>query len=118
MQEEASQLTGHPKRPRKPNQLAIVDIARAWLYWRLNRNHRRPQCGAGRGSRSVARGRIGPPILLRLFEQSLLFLACHAESGEINHTVFNKTSEPMVHVLFEILAADLKGPSLIPVKHH
>jgi len=30
----------------------------------------------------------------------------------------NKTSEPMVHVLFEILPADLNGPSLIPVKDH
>jgi quercetin dioxygenase-like cupin family protein len=38
------------------------------------------------------------------------------ESGDINHTVFNKTSEPMVHVLFEVLPADLNGPSLIPVK--
>ena len=40
------------------------------------------------------------------------------ESGDINHTVFNKTNEPMVHVLFEILPADLNGPSLMPVKHH
>jgi quercetin dioxygenase-like cupin family protein len=40
------------------------------------------------------------------------------ESGDINHTVFNKTNEPMVHVLFEILPADQVGPSLIPVKHH
>lgn len=40
------------------------------------------------------------------------------ESGDINHTVFNKTSEPMVHVLFEVLPADLNRPSLIPVKHH
>jgi hypothetical protein len=40
------------------------------------------------------------------------------ESGDINHTVFNKTNEPMVHVLFEILPGDLNGPSLIPVKHH
>ena len=40
------------------------------------------------------------------------------ESGDINHTVFNKTSEPMVHVLFEVLPSDLSGPSLIPVKHH
>ncbi len=39
------------------------------------------------------------------------------ESGDINHTVFNKTSEPMVHVLFEILPVDLNGPSLIPVMH-
>jgi quercetin dioxygenase-like cupin family protein len=40
------------------------------------------------------------------------------ESGDINHTVFNKTNEPMVLELFEILPADLNGPSLIPVKHH
>jgi quercetin dioxygenase-like cupin family protein len=40
------------------------------------------------------------------------------ESGDINHTVFNKTDALMVHVLFEILPADLKGPSLIPVQHH
>lgn len=40
------------------------------------------------------------------------------ESGDINHTVFNKTDQPMVHVLFEILPVDLNGPSLIPVKHH
>jgi quercetin dioxygenase-like cupin family protein len=39
------------------------------------------------------------------------------ESGDVNHTVFNKTDAPMVHLLFEILPADLKGPSLIPVKH-
>ena len=40
------------------------------------------------------------------------------ESGDVNHTVFNKTDAPMVHVLFEILPVDLTGPSLIPVKHH
>jgi quercetin dioxygenase-like cupin family protein len=40
------------------------------------------------------------------------------ESGDVNHTVFNKTDQPMVHVLFEILPVDLKGPSLIPVRHH
>jgi len=38
------------------------------------------------------------------------------ESGDINHTVFNKTDAPMVHVLFEILPMDCVGPSLIPVK--
>lgn len=38
------------------------------------------------------------------------------ESGDINHTVFNKTAAPMVHLLFETLPADLKGPSLMPVK--
>jgi hypothetical protein len=31
------------------------------------------------------------------------------ESGDINHTVFNKTDAPMVHVLFEILPVDLNG---------
>ena len=40
------------------------------------------------------------------------------ETGDVNHTVYNKTDAPMVHVLFEILPADLSGPSLIPVKHH
>jgi quercetin dioxygenase-like cupin family protein len=40
------------------------------------------------------------------------------ETGDINHTVFNKTDAPMVHVLFEILPVDVSGPSLIPVKHH
>jgi quercetin dioxygenase-like cupin family protein len=40
------------------------------------------------------------------------------ETGDINHTVFNKTDAPMVHVLFEILPVDLSGPSLMPVKHH
>jgi quercetin dioxygenase-like cupin family protein len=40
------------------------------------------------------------------------------ESGDVNHTVFNKTDAPMVHVLFEVLPADLSGPSLIPVRHH
>ena len=38
------------------------------------------------------------------------------ESGDVAHTVFNKTDAPMVHVLFEILPVDLKGPSLIPVQ--
>ena len=40
------------------------------------------------------------------------------ETGDVNHTVFNKTDAPMVHVLFEILPVDLSGPSLIPVRHH
>jgi quercetin dioxygenase-like cupin family protein len=38
------------------------------------------------------------------------------ESGDVNHTVYNKTDTPMVHLLFEILPMDLKGPSLMPVK--
>jgi quercetin dioxygenase-like cupin family protein len=40
------------------------------------------------------------------------------ETGDINHTVYNKTDAPMVHILFEILPAELSGPSLIPIKHH
>jgi len=38
------------------------------------------------------------------------------ESGDINHTVYNKTDTPMVHALFEILPMDCIGPSLVPVK--
>ena len=38
------------------------------------------------------------------------------ESGDINHTAQNKTDAPMVHVLFEILPVDLKGPSIMPAK--
>ena len=40
------------------------------------------------------------------------------ESGDVNHTVYNRTDAPMVHVLFEVLSVDLRGPSLIPVRHH
>ena len=39
------------------------------------------------------------------------------ESGNVNHTAQNKIDAPMVHVLFEILPADHKGPSIMPVKH-
>jgi quercetin dioxygenase-like cupin family protein len=38
------------------------------------------------------------------------------ESGYVNHTVYNKTDTPTVHLLCEILSIDLKGPSLMPVK--
>jgi quercetin dioxygenase-like cupin family protein len=38
------------------------------------------------------------------------------ESGDVNHTVYNKTDAPNQHLLFEILPVDLKGPSLMPVK--
>src|SRR5262247_4322453 len=38
------------------------------------------------------------------------------ESGDVNHTAQNKTDAPMVHVLFEILPVDIKGPSIMPVK--
>jgi quercetin dioxygenase-like cupin family protein len=40
------------------------------------------------------------------------------ESGDVTHTAQNKTESPMVHVLFEILAADHKGPSIMPAKMH
>ena len=38
------------------------------------------------------------------------------ESGDINHTVYNKTDKPNQHLLFEILPAAHQGPSLLPVK--
>ena len=38
------------------------------------------------------------------------------ESGDVNHTVYNRTDKPNQHLLFEVLPADLKGPSLMPVK--
>jgi quercetin dioxygenase-like cupin family protein len=38
------------------------------------------------------------------------------ESGDINHTVYNKTDKLNQHLLFEVLPVDLKGPSLMPVK--
>src|SRR5262245_28371859 len=40
------------------------------------------------------------------------------ESGDINHTAQNKTDGPMVHLLFEILPADHKGPSIMPAMRH
>ena len=38
------------------------------------------------------------------------------ESGDITPTAQNKTEAPMVHVLFEILPVDHKGPSIMPAK--
>src|SRR4029434_10010294 len=38
------------------------------------------------------------------------------ESGDVNHTVYNRSDKPNTHLLFESLPADLKGPSLMPVK--
>ena len=38
------------------------------------------------------------------------------ESGDVNHTVFNKTTRPNQHLLLEILPVDLSGPSLMPVR--
>jgi len=40
------------------------------------------------------------------------------ESGDITHTALNKTDAPMVHVLFEILPAELRGPSIMPAIKH
>ena len=40
------------------------------------------------------------------------------ESGDVTHTAQNKTDAPMVHVLFEILPADLRGPSIMPAMKH
>ena len=40
------------------------------------------------------------------------------ESGDVTHTTQNKTDAPMVHVLFEILPADLRGPSIMPAMKH
>jgi quercetin dioxygenase-like cupin family protein len=36
------------------------------------------------------------------------------ESGDVTHTALNKTDAPMVHVLFEILHAEHRGPSIMP----
>lgn len=36
------------------------------------------------------------------------------ETGDVSHRVLNKTQEPCKHLLFEILPADVAGPSLIP----
>jgi quercetin dioxygenase-like cupin family protein len=40
------------------------------------------------------------------------------ESGNVTHTAQNKTDAPMVHVLFEILPAGHKGPSIMPATQH
>ena len=69
---------------------------------------------------------VGPGIRLMtlgemtyvLPKQTLIYKAgdFFFESGDINHTVYNKTDKPNQHLLFEILPVDLKGPSLMPVK--
>ncbi len=40
------------------------------------------------------------------------------ESGDVTHTAQNKTDAPMVHLLFEILPAEHKGPSIMPATKH
>jgi len=40
------------------------------------------------------------------------------ESGDVTHTAQNKTEAPMVHVLFEILPAEHRGPSIMPATKH
>jgi quercetin dioxygenase-like cupin family protein len=69
---------------------------------------------------------VGPGIRLMtlgemtyvLPNQTLIYKAgdFFFESGDINHTVYNKTDKPNQHLLFEVLPVDLKGPSLMPVK--
>ena len=69
---------------------------------------------------------VGPGIRLMtlgemtyvLPNQTLIYKAgdFFFESGDINHTVYNKTDKLNQHLLFEILPVDLKGPSLMPVK--
>ena len=70
----------------------------------------------GPGIRQVTSGKMTYvlPKKTTVYEPGEFFF----EAGDINHTVFNKTDAPMVHLLFEILPTDLTGPSLIPVKHH
>ncbi len=36
------------------------------------------------------------------------------EAGDVTHTMNNKSDAPLHFLIFEILPADLKGPSLIP----
>jgi quercetin dioxygenase-like cupin family protein len=38
------------------------------------------------------------------------------ESGDVTHTAQNKTNAPMTHILFEILPADHRGPSIRPAR--
>ena len=69
---------------------------------------------------------VGPGIRLMTLGEMTYVLPNHTmiykagdfffESGDINHTVYNKTDKPNQHLLFEILPADLKGPSLMPVR--
>jgi quercetin dioxygenase-like cupin family protein len=69
---------------------------------------------------------VGPGIRLMTLGEMTYVLPNHTmiykagdfffESGDINHTVYNKTDRPNQHLLFEILPADLKGPSLMPVR--
>lgn len=40
---------------------------------------------------------------------------CFFESGDISHTATNKTDKPVVLLNFELLPADFKGPTSIPV---
>lgn len=67
---------------------------------------------AGPGIRQVTSGYMTyvPPDKTIVYGPGDFFF----ESGDVNDTVQNKTDAPMVHVLFEILPADLKGPSICP----
>jgi len=54
--------------------------------------------------------------VVRLVRRSKNGLWTCPESGDVTHTAQNKTDAPMVHVLFEILPVDVKGPSIMPAK--
>ncbi|WP_346771672.1 cupin domain-containing protein [Bradyrhizobium sp. 155] len=98
-----SRIHGHPK--------GLADDFRATLKAALGEhNHEGP------GIRQVTSGYMTYvlPDKTVVYAPGDFFF----ESGDINHTVFNKTDTPMVHVLFEILPVNLNGPSLIPVRHH
>lgn len=71
---------------------------------------------AGPGIRQVTEGRMTYVLPDRTvdYDPGDFFF----ESGDVNHTVYNRTDAPMVHLLFEILPAGLSGPSLIPARHH
>ena len=69
---------------------------------------------AGPGIRLMTLGEMTYvlPDMTHIYKSGDLFF----ESGDVNHTVYNKTDKPNQHLLFEILPVDLKGPSLMPVK--
>jgi hypothetical protein len=88
-------------------------------FWVLGcrRGHlRRGQDHVGSRIRQVALGHrtcVLPKETIAYGPGDFLF-----ETRDINHTVYNKTGAPMVHILFEILPAGRNGPSRIAVKHH
>jgi quercetin dioxygenase-like cupin family protein len=78
------------------------------------------------GGHVGAHNHVGPGIRMMTFGEMTYVLPDKTlvygpgdfffESGDVNHTVYNRSDKPNQHLLFEILPADLKGPSLMPVK--